>query len=166
MRVRLGVLLLLPTLLGGCALPLEYNLASYAIDGLSYLFSGKSATDHAISTVTERDCALLRAFDGDEICHDAAPDIDDVVERDGPTVREPVTVAELPPLPQVEPASASLATARPLPKPAPPMLALDAARPLPKPSGWQAAGDSLAAAIPQAKPTEFVTLGQVAALAR
>lgn len=163
MRVRLGVLLLLPTLLGGCALPLEYNLASYALDGLSYLFSGKSATDHAISTVTERDCALLRAFDGDEICHDAAPDIDGIGERDGPAVREPVTVAELPP---VEPASPSLASARPLPKPAPPMLALDAARPLPKPFAWQAAGDSFTAAVPLAKPTEFVALGQVAALAR
>ena len=37
---------------------------SYAADVISYLTTGKSVTDHGISIVLEKDCALLRVLDG------------------------------------------------------------------------------------------------------
>lgn len=56
--------------LSGCivALPPAVQMASLALDGVSYLATGKSVTDHAISTVTAQDCAMLRALKGDTIC--------------------------------------------------------------------------------------------------
>ena len=50
----------LPLLLGGCGLPPALTAASWALDGVSYLVSGKSVTDHAISEVAAQDCALFR----------------------------------------------------------------------------------------------------------
>ena len=167
MRVRLAALLLIPMGLGGCALPLEYNLASYAIDGLSYLFSGKSATDHALSSVAARDCALLRAMDGDDICLDyAMPDSEDgesLAGSDGAPV--PVAVTPPPPLAVNAPVHAA---AVPVPKPRAPLLALDAARPLPKPVAPHLADDPafLARAVPQPKPATLLVWNQLAALAR
>ncbi len=53
--------------LSGCGLPPAVTYASYSADVLSYLTTGKSVTDHGISMVLEKDCALLRVFDG-QIC--------------------------------------------------------------------------------------------------
>jgi hypothetical protein len=50
--------------LGGCAVvavPPAVTIASYAADGISYLATGKSLTDHAISEVADEDCVLFRA---------------------------------------------------------------------------------------------------------
>ncbi|MBT5570713.1 MAG: hypothetical protein HOJ90_05785 [Alphaproteobacteria bacterium] len=60
----------LPILLGGCGLPPAVTVASWAADGLSYIVSGKSVTDHAISEVAEQDCALFRIVQGREVCED------------------------------------------------------------------------------------------------
>lgn len=60
----------LPILLGGCGLPPALTAASWAIDGVSYLVSGKSVTDHAISEVAQQDCALFRVVQDREICED------------------------------------------------------------------------------------------------
>lgn len=56
--------------LSGCivALPPAIQLASLALDGISYVSTGKSVTDHAISAVTAKDCAMIRGLKGDEIC--------------------------------------------------------------------------------------------------
>jgi hypothetical protein len=63
----LAVLLLM--LLGGCALPPAVTLASLAADGVSYVATGKSVTDHGLSAATAQDCALLRpVFTGKAIC--------------------------------------------------------------------------------------------------
>ena len=171
MRVRLGAFLLIPVFLGGCALPLEYNLASYAIDGLSYLFSGKSVTDHALSGVARRDCALLRAMDGDEICHDyampAGSDGKDLAKAVAPM---PVVVEALPVL--VEAASgvrggSILVAARPVPKPQRVVVALRDARPLPKPESYRPLRDrSDLAAVPRAKPLQAAVSQHIALLAR
>lgn len=64
-------LLLMPFLLSGCGLPLAVTLGSYAADGVSYVATGKSVTDHGLTAVTGRDCALLRPiFKGQPICAD------------------------------------------------------------------------------------------------
>ncbi len=72
-------------LLGGCALPPAVMVASYAIDGVSFIVSGKSITDHAISVALKKDCALIRVVAGRAICVDA---------NDGTS--PPVVVAAIP----------------------------------------------------------------------
>jgi len=59
----------MPALLGGCALPPAVMIASYAADGVSYIATGKSVSDHGISEVTGRDCAVWRIIKG-SICKD------------------------------------------------------------------------------------------------
>jgi hypothetical protein len=54
--------------LAGCALPPAVTVASLVLDGASYVATGKSTTDHAISALADEDCALLRVADGKEIC--------------------------------------------------------------------------------------------------
>lgn len=59
---RSGVLaaVLMPVVLGGCALPLPVQIASWAIDGISYVATQKSVADHGISLAMDQDCAILR----------------------------------------------------------------------------------------------------------
>jgi cell division septation protein DedD len=52
--------LLLSLLAAGCAVPPAVTIASFAADGVSYVATGKSVTDHGISAATGHDCALLR----------------------------------------------------------------------------------------------------------
>ncbi len=58
-----GALGLVVALSGCLALPPAIQLASLAIDGISYMQTGKSVSDHALSAVTNKDCAMLRALD-------------------------------------------------------------------------------------------------------
>ncbi len=58
-------------LLGGCALPVPVQVASWALDGLSYLLTEKSVADHGISVLAQKDCAVLRGLlDPSEFCRD------------------------------------------------------------------------------------------------
>ncbi len=50
--------------LSGCGLPPFVTYTSYVADIFSYLSTEKSVTDHGISVVLQKDCALLRALDG------------------------------------------------------------------------------------------------------
>ena len=50
--------------LSGCGLPTVVTYTSYMADIFSYLTTEKSVTDHGISVVLQKDCALLRALDG------------------------------------------------------------------------------------------------------
>jgi cell division septation protein DedD len=53
-------LVFLLLLAAGCALPPAVTIASFAADGVSYVATGKSVTDHGLSAATGEDCALLR----------------------------------------------------------------------------------------------------------
>jgi hypothetical protein len=55
-------------LLAGCALPPALTLASFAADGISYVATGKTTTDHAISVVAQEDWAMIRALKEQAIC--------------------------------------------------------------------------------------------------
>ena len=55
-------------LLGACAMPMPLRVASWALDGIAYLTTEKSVTDHGISLVAQQDCALWRGFIGEQIC--------------------------------------------------------------------------------------------------
>lgn len=48
----------------GCALPPVVSVASFALDVASYSQSGKSVTDHGLSLVLRRDCAVLNLLNG------------------------------------------------------------------------------------------------------
>lgn len=68
---RIMVLGTMAVLLGGCALPLPVQVASWALDGLSYLMTEKTIADHGISVIAQKDCAVLRGLlDDGEFCRD------------------------------------------------------------------------------------------------
>lgn len=67
---RLFVLAACVVLLSGCAIPLPLKIASWAIDGISYVATGKSITDHGLSMVAQQDCAMWRPVKGEPICSD------------------------------------------------------------------------------------------------
>ena len=72
--LRLIFVLSSPVVLSGCAgfalIPLPITIASYAGDGVSYLATGKSMTDHAISDAMSQDCAMHRVLRLKNPCHD------------------------------------------------------------------------------------------------
>tara|TARA_R110002072_G_scaffold12070_16_gene53183 strand:- start:1365 stop:1817 length:453 start_codon:yes stop_codon:yes gene_type:complete len=55
-------------LLAGCGLPGGIAALTYTMDGLSYASSGKGMADHALSAAANKDCAMLRAVRGVDIC--------------------------------------------------------------------------------------------------
>ena len=60
-------------LLGGCALPVPLQIASWALDGISLLATQKSITDHGISAVAQQDCALWRGVTEGTVCREDDP---------------------------------------------------------------------------------------------
>lgn len=66
--MKLISLLLTLVLISGCSLPPALQLASYAVSGISYLATGKSMSDHVISTAMAKDCALHRVVFDEPIC--------------------------------------------------------------------------------------------------
>lgn len=85
------VWVLAPALLSGCGLPPALMIASYAADGVSYVATGKSVSDHGISEATGRDCAVWRIIKGESICKDQP------VERADPAPVDTGQQATLPP---------------------------------------------------------------------
>jgi len=68
--------ILLPALavmaLPGCAVLINpTSIASAVIDGISYAATGKGSTDHVISEITDRDCALHRGLMDKPVCQPA-----------------------------------------------------------------------------------------------
>ncbi len=54
--------------LSACAVPPSVQIASWVADGISYIATQKSLTDHGISLLAQRDCALWRGIKGEAIC--------------------------------------------------------------------------------------------------
>ncbi len=65
---RSAPLVLCSVLLGACTMPVPLRVTSWALDGIAYLTTEKSVTDHGISLVAQQDCALWRGFMGEQIC--------------------------------------------------------------------------------------------------
>ena len=53
-------------LLSGCVLPPAITLASIAADFASYSETGKTVSDHGLSFVMQKDCAMLRVLDNEK----------------------------------------------------------------------------------------------------
>jgi hypothetical protein len=60
--------IVLPLLLGACGAPVAVTAASYGADGVSLVETGKSTSDHFISMVSKKDCAMWRVLRGRDIC--------------------------------------------------------------------------------------------------
>ena len=69
-RIRPRFLLVLGPLLLGACVPLPLQVATLAADGISYLMTKKSVTDHGLSAVVGQDCALHRAVTDGTLCRD------------------------------------------------------------------------------------------------
>jgi len=65
MKTKLCTYFIIVFLLSGCA---TLKLVSLGISGISYLTTGKSLSDHAISVMTEQDCALHRVVLDEMVC--------------------------------------------------------------------------------------------------
>ena len=65
-----GFILLSIIVLQGCALPVPVQVASWVIDGISFLVTEKSVADHGVSLVAQKDCAMWRGFKGEAFCRE------------------------------------------------------------------------------------------------
>ena len=68
--VRVVGVVAAPLVLSACGLPVGVQIASLVADGISYLTTEKTLTDHGISVVTSKDCSLWRGGEGENICRD------------------------------------------------------------------------------------------------
>ena len=77
----IATILIASQALSGCIFAMQpaYQIASLMLDGVNYVSTGKSVSDHAISVVAQKDCAVLRALNGQDICE--TPDT--MVQLDG-----------------------------------------------------------------------------------
>ena len=67
--VVLSLTIILPGMLGGCALPPAIEVLSWAMTGYSYAATGKGVGENAISLAMQQDCGVLRmAVDGGDFC--------------------------------------------------------------------------------------------------
>ena len=62
--------------LSGCSVSPAVDAASWTVDGISYLLTGKAAVDHAVSAMARQDCAMIRMIRDEIIC---VPRDEDVV---------------------------------------------------------------------------------------
>ena len=70
--LRRLLIVVCPLFVGACALPLPLQIAGWAADGISYLMTSKSMSDHGLSAAVGRDCAVHRAITGGAICREDA----------------------------------------------------------------------------------------------
>ena len=189
---RLTLLVLgLPLLTGGCAVS-AVTAASYGADGASYAESGKSGSDHFMSMVSKKDCALWRAFRNENVCHARDPGAKDPYHVNYDTAERMPSedgVSYAPPLHQTaaEPNSSWSAEAyakKPEPSPAapaepvvaatepaaPPPAVEEKPAPAPKPTKKKAKAHThapahaVAHAKPEAKPVKKASPNQVASV--
>jgi len=66
----------LPLLTGACGGPLATTAVSYGGDGVSLVETNKTATDHLLSMVSKRDCAMWRMFRNQHVCRERDDDHD------------------------------------------------------------------------------------------
>ncbi len=57
---KIAVPILSVMLLSGCAAPVAVTVVSLVADGISYITTEKSLTDHGLSAISDSDCAMYR----------------------------------------------------------------------------------------------------------
>lgn len=63
---RIGLVVALPLFLSACV-PV-FTLASAAASGVSYVITGKTVPDNTLSALSQQDCRMFRALQGDDVC--------------------------------------------------------------------------------------------------
>ncbi len=72
--LRVAFVSMLAVWLAGCGLPPALAIISSAADGISFIATGKSFPDIALSAMTDKDCAVYRIITNNEICRDTIGD--------------------------------------------------------------------------------------------
>jgi hypothetical protein len=83
-------------LVAGCAVPVPLQIASWALDGISYFATQKSMSDHGISLVMAQDCAMWRGFTEGEICRESVDDTTPALAENAPVQIAKVDNSEAP----------------------------------------------------------------------
>jgi hypothetical protein len=65
--------LVFPLLLSGCAVPVAVSMITGAASVAVNEATGKTVTDHTVSTANGKDCRVSRAFNNQEVCKDETP---------------------------------------------------------------------------------------------
>lgn len=55
-------------MLSGCSVSPMVDAASWTVDGVSYLLTGKATMDHAVSAMARQDCMMIRMIKHEIIC--------------------------------------------------------------------------------------------------
>lgn len=103
--------------LSGCLVSVPIAVAKVAIDGVSYIATGKSTTDHALSGLSGQDCALHRVLAGNDVCTEQSSAVADQQDNStavalAPVSPESVTQASVSPVPYPVEDSAPLPVTR------------------------------------------------------
>ena len=72
--------------LSACAMPLPFQVASLVANGISYLTTEKTVSDHGISVVVGEDCRMLHALAGGAYCMTEDPTMDIALQAEGDAV--------------------------------------------------------------------------------
>ncbi|WP_353859185.1 SPOR domain-containing protein [Azospirillum formosense] len=121
-RLRRGVAAAALVGLGGCAgAPVAMTAASFAVDGMLYVGTSKSSTDHMLSAMLQQDCATFRVLTWGYVCKPVIVP----VARSAESVPVPLPETDAPPLPAPPPpaplpvtAEVEIAALPPMPRPA------------------------------------------------
>jgi hypothetical protein len=96
-----------PLFLAGCGFPVGVQVASLIADGISFVTTDKTLTDHGLSLVTDRDCAVWRSIKGKDICQDGEDQSGEILVSELPEIEPTVAENE-----QQQTQSASVASAQ------------------------------------------------------
>jgi hypothetical protein len=55
-------------MLSGCSVSPAIDAASWTVDGVSYLLTGKATVDHAVSAMARQDCMMIRMIKHEIVC--------------------------------------------------------------------------------------------------
>ena len=71
-KQRIAAMALLMPLLSGCGLPEVVTVAGLVVEGGSFLGTGKTVSDHALSAAADRDCSMLAGITRGRLCEGEA----------------------------------------------------------------------------------------------
>lgn len=55
-------------MMSGCSVSPAVDAASWTVDGVSYLLTGKATVDHAVSAMAGQDCQMIRMMRNEMVC--------------------------------------------------------------------------------------------------
>lgn len=65
---RISAVAIFMSMASGCSVSPTVDAASWTVDGVSYLLTGKAAMDHAVSAMARQDCRMIRMIKNEMVC--------------------------------------------------------------------------------------------------